>query len=68
MSPIVATILATVGKSLLAMLMSLLTERFLKKSIIAVLEELADKTQSDLDNKLLAAAKEAWGDESDASK
>jgi len=61
--PLLATAL---GKSLLSLLMALLTEKFLKKGIIAVLEEIADKTQSDLDNKLLAAAKEAWEDKPDA--
>ena len=61
--PLLATAL---GKSLLSLLMALLTEKFLKKSIIAVLEEIADKTQNDLDNKLLAAAKEAWEDKPDA--
>lgn len=63
MHPIVATILASVGKVLLSLLTSLLTEKFIKKTIIAVLEKVVDKTQSDLDNKILAAAKEAWGAE-----
>lgn len=63
MHPIVATILASVGKVLLSLLTSLLTEKFIKKTIIAVLEKVVDKTQSDLDNKILAAAKEAWGEE-----
>jgi hypothetical protein len=63
MHPIVATILASVGKVLLSLLTSLLTEKFIKKTIIAVLEKIVDKTQSDLDNKILAAAKEAWGEE-----
>lgn len=66
MPALASVILATLGKSLLSLLMALLTEKFLKKSIIAVLEEIADKTQNDLDNKLLAAAKEAWEDKPDA--
>ena len=51
MPALASVILATLGKSLLSLLMALLTEKFLKKSIIAVLEEIADKTQNDLDNK-----------------
>lgn len=66
MPALASVILATLGKSLLSLLMALLTEKFLKKGIIAVLEEIADKTQSDLDNKLLAAAKEAWEEKPDA--
>lgn len=66
MPALASVILATLGKSLLSLLMALLTEKFLKKGIIAVLEEIADKTQNDLDNKLLAAAKEAWEDKPDA--
>lgn len=62
MNPIIMTMAATVGKVLLGLLTSLLTERFLKKTIIAVLEKIVDKTQSDLDNKILSAAKEAWGE------
>jgi hypothetical protein len=68
MPALIPLLTAALGKSVISLLMALLTERFLKKGIIAILEEVADKTQSDLDNKLLAAAKEAWGDESDASK
>lgn len=66
MPALASVILATLGKSLLSLLMALLTEKFLKKGIIAVLEEIADKTQNDLDNKLLAAAKEAWEEKPDA--
>lgn len=62
MHPIIATILATLGKTLLGLFMALLTEKFLKKTIIASLEKIVDRTQNDLDNKILAAAKEAWED------
>lgn len=55
-------LLTALGKVLLSMFTSLLTEKFLKKAIIAGLEKLVNKTASDLDNQLLAAAKEAWGD------
>lgn len=47
----------------MSMLTSLMTEKFLKKAIIAGLEKVVDKTKSDLDDRLLAYAKEAWGDE-----
>lgn len=53
-------ILTALGKVLMSMLTSLLTEKFLKKAIVAGLEKIANKTASDLDNQLLAAAKEAW--------
>lgn len=53
-------ILTALGKVLLSMLTSLLTEKFLKKTIVLALEKIADKTASDLDNQLLTAAKEAW--------
>lgn len=54
------TILTAVGKTLMTMLTALMTEKFLKKAIIEGLERLSAKTKSDLDDKLLAAAKEAW--------
>lgn len=54
------TILTALGKTLMAMLTSLMTEKFLKKAIIAGLEKLAVKTKSDLDDQLLKYAKEAW--------
>lgn len=54
------TILTALGKTLMAMLTSLMTEKFLKKAIIAGLEKVVDKTASDLDNQLLKYAKEAW--------
>jgi hypothetical protein len=60
------TVLATLGKVLLGLFTSLLTEKFLKKTIIAVLEKVVDRTQSDLDNKILAAAKEAWEEKGNA--
>jgi hypothetical protein len=42
------------------MLTSLLTEKFLKKAIVAALESIAEKTTNTLDNQLVAAAREAW--------
>lgn len=62
MHPIILTIFATLGKTLLGLLTALLTEQFLKKTIIAVLEKVVNRTQSDLDNRILEAAKEAWED------
>jgi len=53
--------LSAVGKVLLSMITALFTEKFLKTAIVNGLEKLAAKTQSDLDDKLLTAAKEAWG-------
>jgi hypothetical protein len=57
-----ANIGLTLGKVGLSLLMSLLTETFIKKALIAALEQLVKKTQSDLDDRLLAAAKMAWGE------
>ena len=52
---------AALGKTLLHLLTSLMTEAFFKKAIVASLEKLVKRTQSDLDDQLLAAAKSAWG-------
>lgn len=57
---ILMPILATLGTVALHMLTSLVTEAFLKKAVIAVLEKLVARTESDVDDKLLQAAKEAW--------
>jgi hypothetical protein len=60
--PIVLTAMLTaLGKVLLSMFTALFTEKFLKIAIVSGLEKIASKTQSELDDKLLAAAKEAWG-------
>lgn len=60
---VLLTILTALGKTLMAMLTSLMTEKFLKKSIILGLEKVANKTKSDLDDQLLKYAKEAWGEQ-----
>ena len=52
-----------VGSTLLSMAMSLVTKKFIKKIIIAALEKLVKATKDDTDDKLLAAAKEAWSEE-----
>lgn len=55
-------ILQPIGIALLHMLSALATETFIKKAAILLLEKVSAKTASDLDDKLLAAAKEAWGE------
>lgn len=55
--PILST-LGTIGMSLLT---SLMTETFLKKAILIGLEKLAKKTETEADDQLLEAVKEAWG-------
>lgn len=61
MQQILIGLVASLGTALLQLLTSLVTAAFLKKAIILGLEKLVNKTESDLDNKLLEAAKEAWG-------
>jgi len=54
----VGLLLGKIGTSLL---MSLLTETFIKKMLVIALEQLVKKTDADWDDKLLKDAKEAWG-------
>lgn len=54
---------AALGKTVLHLITSLMTEKFFKTAIIAGLEKLVARTENDVDNKLLAAAKEAWSAE-----
>jgi hypothetical protein len=61
MQAVLMGMLSAAGKVLLSMLTALFTEKFLKTAIISGLEKVAAKTQTDLDDKLLIAAKEAWG-------
>lgn len=61
MNVILMGMLSAVGKVLLSMVTALFTEKFLKVAIISGLEKLSTKTQNDLDDRLLVAAKEAWG-------
>lgn len=61
MPVIISTILGILGKVGMSLLMSLLTEAFIKKAVIACLELLVKRTESDIDDKILKAAKEAWG-------
>lgn len=53
-------VLAVLGKIAMSLLMSLMTEAFLKKALLVGLEKLVKRTESDADDKLLEAAKEAW--------
>lgn len=48
------------GKVLLSLVTSLITEAVMKKVIILLLEKVSAKTANELDNQLLAIAKEAW--------
>lgn len=61
MQPILMTLGTALGKVMLSMVTALFTETFLKKAIVYGLEKIAKKSQTDLDDKLLQAAKEAWG-------
>lgn len=56
----VTTILGMLGTVAIKMLTQLATEAFLKKAGIIALEKIAAKTETDTDNKLLDAAREAW--------
>lgn len=57
---ILTPILATLGTVGIHLLTSLVTEAFLKKALLISLEKLVKRTESDVDDKLLEAAKEAW--------
>jgi hypothetical protein len=59
---ILMPILGTLGTVALHMLTQLMTEKVLKKMIILGLEKLAARTQTDVDDQLVKAAKEAWED------
>lgn len=60
MPAILLTVLKTIGTLLMSLLTSLLTEKFLKRAIIAGMETLSQKTAADFDDKLTAAMREAW--------
>jgi hypothetical protein len=60
MPQVLLTVLATLGKVLMSLLASLLTETFLKRTILAGVETLSKKTAADFDDKLAAAMREAW--------
>jgi uncharacterized membrane protein len=60
LAAIATTVGGVFGKVLLSLLTTLLTETVLKRVIILLLEKVSSKTANDLDNQLLAIAKEAW--------
>ena len=60
LTTILSALGAALGKTLLGLLTSLMTEKFFKTAIVAGLEKLVKRTQNDLDDQLLQAAKEAW--------
>lgn len=60
MPQVLLTLLSTLGKVLMSLLASLLTETFLKRTILAGVETLSKKTAADFDDKLVAAMREAW--------
>lgn len=60
MPAIIVTLSSVLGKVLLQLATSLLTEKVLKKAIILALENVAKRTATDIDDKLLQIAKEQW--------
>jgi hypothetical protein len=52
---------ATLGGVLVKMAAQLVTEAFLKRAIISGLEAAVKRSETEEDDKLLKAAKEAWG-------
>jgi hypothetical protein len=60
MPVILAQIAALIVKALIGMATALLSDVFIRGMIIEALQALADKTESDWDNKLLERAREVW--------
>lgn len=58
--PVLGAMGGTLAKIVISMIMSLLTEEFLKKSIVIGLSKLVKMTATDADDKLLEAAKKSW--------
>jgi hypothetical protein len=58
----ILTVLKMIGSTLIAMITRLASEKVLKKLIIIGLEKVVTKTESDVDDKLLAEAKKAWAE------
>lgn len=59
--PVVLVQIATlIVKALIGMVTALLSDVFIRGMIIEALQALADKTESDWDNKLLERAREVW--------
>ena len=60
MQVILAQIAALIVKSLIGMATALLSDVFIRGMLIEALQALANKTESDWDNKLLERAREVW--------
>jgi hypothetical protein len=60
MPVILAQIATLIVKALIGMATALLSDVFIRGMIIEALQALADKTESDWDNKLLERAREVW--------
>ena len=60
MPVVLVQIAALIVKSLIGMATALLSDVFIRGMIIEALQALADKTESDWDNKLLERAREVW--------
>lgn len=56
----IAAALGALGKVAISLLMSLMTESFIKSMIVHALQSLAKKTASDADDKLVNDIKTAW--------
>lgn len=54
------TLFSVLGKVLVSLGASLVTEKVMKKVVIFALESIAKKTETDVDDKLLKIAKEQW--------
>ena len=54
--------LGLVGGILVKMALQLVTEKFVKKVVILAAEAVVKRTQSEEDDKLVSAMKEAWGE------
>ena len=60
MPAIIGTLFSVLGKVLVSLGASLITEKVMKKVVIFALESIAKKTETDVDDKLLKIAKEQW--------
>ncbi len=60
MPALLTGLLGVVGSTVVHMLAALMTEGFMKKLIIKLLEKLVAHTQTDADDKILADMKKEW--------
>lgn len=61
MPPFLIAPLAAAGRVLASMGLALLSEAFIKYLVVKGLEQLVKKTESNIDDDLLKAAKASWG-------